>query len=279
MVLFSIATIFLGCIFFMWTIVPYIQIGHFYYELKSGAFSKNQIPTNPNSIFYPQTYVQPSIRYNLTDFLFRSYAEKPAQSSITLIKFAIAKLEETVAYEKNYPNYFLNLGKAYDFLGDLSAPEEKASLQQKAESYYKQALDLVPGNQRIMYAYSINLLNQGRTEEAILMARNALAGDPRVAESHYYLGVILFKGGSNYYDEALAELEKSLDETGGQPDQLVQSIYKEMISYYYHKQDVARFTIVLKRLPRSSDQQEDYQKIMDYIAKNNHLPMLEFVNK
>jgi|GEM_PF-3081906 len=279
LIFFCIVTLFLGVLFVFWTIIPNLQSTFFYKNFRLFTNEQNEKGLlNSQFSFYPNTYVQPRLRYEFMDLLFKAYAggQNPSKE---LVLFAKNKLEENTLIEGNYANNFLALGKAYDLLADLY-PKEQAQMRLKAESSYKKALELFPGIQSVLYTYSVNLTNQGRIDEALSMIEQAVKEDPRVAESHYYLGVILYnKGGDQNINESLKEMETAFQGGYVGQDNLPRIIYEKMLIHYYDQKNISNLKIVLNRLVYLNESQADtYKKIIKYMDLNKIIPILNLHN-
>ncbi len=270
---FSVVSLFLSVSFFVWTIFPNIQIMYFYTNLSGVLNGESKEMTNSNITFSPYTWVQPEIRGQFLSYIFDAQLEHSIDPQI--VQFAVNKMEESVLIEHNYSTHFLNLGIAYDLLADLN-PAKKDEMLLKAEENYKKGLDVLPGNQRIYYAYAINLANQGKSKEAILIAKKALDEDSNVAESHYYYGIMLYKeGGGTNLREALKEMEFAFNSGYKTKDDLSKKIYEKFLVYFYNQNDIDNIKIVLNRLVIFDKvQSPTYEKIIDYINKTGNIPLL-----
>jgi serine/threonine-protein kinase len=77
-----------------------------------------------------------------------------------------------------------------------------------AEQEFQEALRLNPNHATSHHWYSAHLANRGKTAQALVEIRKALAVDPLSAVIQIKIGEILYAGGR--YDEALVEVDKSL---------------------------------------------------------------------
>ncbi|MEI6580859.1 MAG: hypothetical protein WCO07_01660 [bacterium] len=275
LVLSILITLFLGLVFFAWTVVPNLQMVTFYKNLRI-FINRQQEEKLLNSKFtyYPMTYVQSELRYKFAEYIFRAFLEKDNPSK-EFVVFAKDKLEESARKENNYANNFLALGKAYDLLADLY-PDQQVLMRLKAEENYKKALKLLPDMQTILYALSVNLTNQRKTDEALVVSKKAVEEDPRVAESHYYYGIMLFnKGSKQNMDESLKEMEIAFQNNFPANSSLARGIYEKLLSYYYDKKDIFNLKTVLNRLIYLNENQADvYKKIIKYMDDNKIVPIL-----
>lgn len=270
---FVLVSLFLGTVFFVWTVFPDIQIMYFYTNLSKTLSGKKEVMFDSRITFSPYTWVQPEIRGQFLSYIFDVQLKYPVDLDVVL--FAVNKMEESVLVEHNYSTHYLNLGIAYDLLADLN-PMKKGEMLLKAEENYKKGLEVLPGNQRIYYAYAINLANQGKTDEAVLIAKKALDEDMNVAESHYYYGIMLFKkSGDVNLKQSLAEMEFAFDHVYITKDNLSKTIYEKFLVYFYNQKDILNIKIVLNRLMSFDKiQSSTYQKIIDYINSNKIIPLL-----
>ena len=209
------------------------------------------------------------------NFLLGKFASEKNYNDVSLLKFAISKMEETIKYESNYPARFFTLGKLYGVLA-LASPGENDELLLKAEEQFKKALSLYKDKQDIAYMYAVNLSNQGRDDEALAITKREVDLDPRVLESHYYYAIMLIKkGGVKNTDLSLSEFEIAFNGGFGPKDELPKEVYNKLLLYYYENKDIHRLSTVLSRLiVLNPAQAQIYQKIVDYIKQNKVIPIL-----
>jgi tetratricopeptide (TPR) repeat protein len=277
LVFLSIA-MFLGVSFFVWTLYPYAQMASFSKKLNIAMSGNINALIDSKFAFEPYTSVQPAIRYMLISHLFSEYKKDNVNSRhIPLIELAIKKMDETVNLTENYPQQIGLIAKSYDALADL-APQRAPEYHTIAEGYYKKAIGLSPGNfnQDAKFAYSINLANQGRANEAVLLMRETVKYDTRPPEPHYFLGLVLFKQGDTSWIESLNEMEYSFNH-GFDPGQgLAKKIYEVWLRHFYEKKDVDNLLLVINRLTLlDSTQRPIYENVAKIITQTGEIPLLD----
>ncbi len=276
--LFGGAALFTGVAFFVWTVIPYAQMGRFYKEFRRAVNGTPSALMDSQFAFSPYTSVQPALRYTLIAYLFDEYKAGRLDNTAPLIPFAIEKMKETANRDTaGHPYYFSSIAKAYDELAEVH-PDAAGAYYKQAEVYYKESLARSPNNynQDARYAYAINLTNQGRTDEAVTLLRATLAADTRVPLSHYFLGVILFKQGFQNSTEALHELEYALDHDADPSPTLSKKIYQKLLYHFYNTKEVDQFLIVIRRLPQYDPAQASiYATIIEYVTKHHSVPLLD----
>ena len=274
--LFCTGTIFLGIVFFFWSVPAYFSvrkdIGYAIFAMKNNPdmILENKDFLNTKNYLWPET-----VEFFVDDYFSGKFASEKNYSNIPLIKFIINKLEESMAYEGNYAGRFFTLGKIYGILA-IASPENDNELLKKAGEQFEKALSLYKNKQDILYMYTVNLSNQGKDDEALSVAKNTVDLDPRVLESHYYYGIMLFKKGADEnLNQALKEFEIAFNGGFKPKDDLPKTLYEKFLMYYYGKKNTDNFRIVVSRLMSlNSEQTATYQKIIDYIDKNKVIPSL-----
>jgi tetratricopeptide (TPR) repeat protein len=274
-IFFSITTIFLCVVFFFFTLIPNIKVIMIYNDLVKVA--------NGDTGTLPQIgdimdNTDPDISFKALDFLLNNYQynkDIKEENKRLLISFVVDKISNNLSLKIKYPDQLIVLGRAYDLMAQWDQQKAQGFLL-KAEEQYKKALIIYPYNQKILYAYSINLINQGRDEEAIKMAQEAVNEDPRVAESHYYLGVLLAKQNINNADSVLSEIEITLNNKIDPNNEVTKPIYEKLLSFYYNNRNINKLLIVIKRLIIiDPTQTETYQNIANYIETKKQIPVLK----
>lgn len=270
------AALFLAYMFVVWTVVPFLQMVRFYILLPDAVAQDSKILTEAQFPFSPNTFVQPGLRSSFLDFLFQKYGDGTLTRMTPLLPLAIEKMEEIVHEHPNNAPYFLNLGKAYDLSADLM-PEGSKTFRVKAEANYQRALLLVPENQRIIYAYAINLVNQGKNNEAIAMLRGAIEKNETIPETHYYLGLVFAATNlKKNADAIVSEMEYAFNRGVIRNRPLAQDIYQKLIGEYSVKNDRAHFEVVVKRLIILDPQQKKvYQSILDALESTGKIPSIK----
>lgn len=269
-----LVTVFLFITVVFWTYIPFRQMATFskaFREVRAG--NPERMFTNEEKIFSRFTFVQPELRYQFIDFLFRDFSAEPTPDAPPALALAMEKLEEGLAVNSDYANHILALGKGYDLQANLGIGDVD-ELRKKAEEVYLDALEIFPDNQRITFAYAINIANQRRIDEAIEIVEEVYEADPRVAESNFYYGALLYmKDNTGNADRALPHFEYVLDRIPDPMPVLTITIYRKMLSHYYTLRDTERFYKVTKRLVQlDPDQKEAYETILSYMDEQGVIP-------
>jgi tetratricopeptide (TPR) repeat protein len=267
---FAAVALFSVIAFIFWTVVPQLQ-GREYLKKAAIAYTPSVIVDN-KFIFEPYTSAQGLIRYLLVGALLQKVGDGSISTPDLLLDKAMEELEAYVTRFPIYYDYFVILGKAYEAQAEL---KKDPSLLTTAEGYYKKALEVAPGRQDAIYAYAINLLSQGRTDEAIAMLRQSIARNPGVMEGHYELGQALVVGTRGSYNEALSEFELALDHGVDLNPPLTLQIYQKFFYYYYHAGDLTRLNVSVKRLATlDASQKEQFLNVSAYIETNHSIPII-----
>jgi tetratricopeptide (TPR) repeat protein len=226
--------------------------------------------------FEPWTFAQQLIRYDLLDFILQMYREGNLTKENPILLEAINRMEEYVAREPNFPNYFFLIGKAYDKLSDLH--NNNIVELEKAESAYRKGLALSPYRQDGRYALAINLMNQGREEESRLLIQETLAQNNTAPETYYYFGLLEIKWKKPDYVKSLSYMEFALNEGVNPSKKITNQIYQIYFNHFYEKKDVDNFLIVLKRkMVLDPTQAQAYKAISQYIEINRKIPVIDLI--
>ncbi len=270
-------TLFSGIAFIWWTVVPNLQIASFHRAFKKVVTTQDPTYILDNPKLFTPNYTQPMVRYLFATLLVKGYGSEDRSISLKLMPFALQKLEESVSVSKPYLNTFINLGKLYEILGHTSGdPKIDETFSAKAGDYYEQALKIVPNQQTVIVAYSINLYNRGKIDSAIALLRASLDEDDRIPDLHYYLGQFLAYQHEKNIPEALKEIELSFNLGSDIDTKLSQQTYQKMLFYFYKIHDQENMVTVLSRLITLDARQAPmYTQIRDYILSKHSIPSLE----
>jgi len=138
-----------------------------------------------DNFFKPYNYLQPSLRGQLEELLYRNNLFTNPQFRALSLK-ALDFLEEAAEKDGFEPRQYVRLTEAYN---ELARSDSK--FFEKSERFAKKAVALSPTRQGLLHHLSFVLAGLDRFEEAIAVNRKALALDPRVYKSHYQLGIAL----------------------------------------------------------------------------------------
>ncbi len=263
----GVTMLFLAVSFVAWTIIPHYQIRHAYQSFQKAKEGNTEAVLNTSSIFNPYTYAQPQIRNELLEFTFDLYKNK-SQFTMDVLPFANEKMREVVDRDATHPKYLLTMAKGYNLHAELTSSSSEYELSNK---YYQQALALVPHNPDITYAWGVSLVDQGKIKEGLGLLEDLLKTNPKIADSHYYLGLAYFK--LDRYNDALDAFEDALRiNVLFEPD-ITKDVYTKLFEQYYLKKDIQRFVVVTTRLVElDREQGELYKQIVEYVTKRNMLP-------
>ena len=141
---------------------------------------------------------------------------------------------------------------------------------------------MAPRRQDIYYLLAYALSGQGRHEEAIGLAREALALSPEVAKAHYNLGLELAIAGQANWDDVETEFGKALN-IGFVNKGLIELdyrnmdiIYKQMLSVYISARDKTRVIRIAERLKQINEDpiiKSDLDSVMK-LAERGYWEML-----
>jgi tetratricopeptide (TPR) repeat protein len=189
---------------------------------------------------------------------------------------AISRMEEYVAREPYFPNYFFMLGKAYDKRADLN--NSSIEYYKKAEEYYREGLKINKYRQDGRYALAINLMNQGREEESRFLIDETLSQNDIAPETHYYVGLLEIKWKKPDYAKSLLHMEIALSQGVNPNKKITNQIYQSYFSYFYEKKDIGNFLTVLNRKKvLDPEQAQVYDAIAVYIEKNGKIPLINLI--
>jgi tetratricopeptide (TPR) repeat protein len=216
----------------------------------------------------------------LVDTVLVPYTKGELSKATPLLAVSVDHLAETAAVDGDTcTTCYLSLGKGYDLLARFSKGDQRTLYFQKADTAFVRGLERLPRNPEIAYAYALHLSDAGRVDEGIAVLHSVLNDDPRIAQTHYYLGILLYQQDPDNAIRALTELE--LSQAAGSNVQIdiatAKLVYTKMLRYFYTQQDVERFSTVASRLAVLDPAQAGvYQKIVSYVAEHSSLPMITF---
>jgi tetratricopeptide (TPR) repeat protein len=261
-------------VFVVWTALPVFQMMSFYGRLKQVTKYDATPITHARFAFYPMSYVQTRIRIDLVTTIIENQIAS-GQISPEFLEFAISKLSEMETITPDQANIDVVLAKAYDTLANLR-PKEKDYYYKVAENYFARSFALFPHYPQTEYAYLFHLMNSGKKEEALLMAKNILSRDPRVEQSQYYYGLLLYMvHPEKNADEALIHLEIALEQDIDPLPQLTGKVYNALMAHTYQVGNKEALVTVLKRLGALYPAgKEGYDQVIGFITKTGQIPVI-----
>ncbi len=269
----SISTLFLGVSFFVWTVIPYIQMSSYFSQIKAFRAKEDINLAQFNQAFGRQTYVQGELRNDLVDRIIDAYQTDAQTALVGVLPAALTRLEEYTTRFDTSPKYFVTLAKGYGL--NYSLTETDTNDLKKAEKFYKKALILMPKNPEIAYGYTVNLLNQKRFTEAEQLAKQTLAEQGSINLSYQYLGLVYYRSGVSYYDQALEYFEQGIELGKNNSLKTLPEIYSTLFKHYYEKKDINRFKIVINRIKELiPEQKEAFVTLEQYIEQYNRIPLI-----
>ncbi len=257
--------------YFGWTVVPYLQ-GREYLTV-AGAISKPADILDDKLIFRPYTSAQGTIRQLFLVATLDRYYNGLVKGPDALLDGSVARLEEYATRFPYYYDFFLLLGKAYGIQAEL---KKDPSLYKTGEEYLKKALAVGPGRQDVIYSYAINLLNQGRSDEALALLRETIKRTPELPDTHYQLGQALAVFGPSRYDESMAEFEFALSRGVNHSPAVTVNIYQKFFYHYYQIRDPKHFAVAARRLAELDPAQgEAFLRVAEYAETRNAIPSID----
>jgi len=255
-----VATILALC-FVALFMIPYFQMRGALDLWRSGSMDQVM---KTSSYLTPYTYAQENIRTYFLNQMTR-YIGK-GETANNLFSQAVAAMAELVEREPYNPRYLIMISNAYSLLAQAT---NKWEFFTTAEEYNKKALELAPERQDVRLQSAFTLAQEGKFDDAIKVAKDTIALDPKVADAHYSLAVILSAGGGNYKD-VYNELEAAFNSSGftraGQPS-LIQE-YEKILSQSLANHDKDVLIGTAKRLQQLvPEQKNQLSEIIDSAQK------------
>lgn len=208
--------------------------------------------------------------------------EKPADS-----KRAIELFDEALALDPNYAKAWANKARAhchYAHTGggspDAEYAQARPALQRafaldnnlaeahavlaiikidydwdfaEGERQFRQAIELSPNTDIFYRWYAYRLANQGRSDEAIAMAKTAIDLNPNYIVNHINYGRVLYY--ARRYDEAIAQFNRVIEMDSSQPNAYI------LLSLCFHqKRDYSQAYEAFIKYQRLSGTKDDALK-------------------
>jgi len=193
----------------------------------------------------PYNFAQNTIRAEFMDFLLETDAFKKKEFEFMTSKSLLA-VEELIKREPYEPKMFIRLSEAYNDLG-RSQPE----FFEKSEKVLRQAIELSPQRQDIYYHLAYTLVAQGKKDEAVAVARQAVNLNSAVGRAHYILGVILSLAGERYRVEGEQAIERAFTLKGlfleEQDYKNLETIFRNGLLYHLRRREAEPLVKIAKR--------------------------------
>jgi tetratricopeptide (TPR) repeat protein len=162
--------------------------------------------------------------------------------------------EEVVGREKVSPDALLPLAAAYEFAGDFAS----------AEKYRKEALELAPRRQELLYLLALNYSRQGKREEAVRLTREMLELDPDSPRSKIYYAVISAMTVSKSFDEVSELVFEAIDgPVKFNPDAkdlvIIRNLFQFYLSAFYRQRNAERFLAVMEAAKRFEARYDEHR--------------------
>lgn len=244
---FVVVLLFVGYVFYNFSYVPFAQ-AKIYREIARSGDGIRFIKESQKYL-EPYNYMQPVLRSQFLQLVSAGDNLRKREFDI-LTDVAIKAMEEVSEKEAGYePRYYIILAQAYSERG-----KDQPEFMKKSEEALRKALALAPKRQDIYYLLAYVLAGQGRYDEAVKLAREAVALSPEVAKAHYNLGLELAFASQENWDETEIEFGRALD-IGFINKGLLQGdydnmtiIYKQMLSVYVPARDKEKVIRIAKRM-------------------------------
>ena len=261
--------------------------------------------------FYPYNYAQYTLRSHAYDAVYRDqffyndeYRTNPEFKS--LVEFWEKIIEELVQKEPYDVRVFIRGIEMYDALG-----RDDERYYKKGEELIRKALLRSPNRQELYYHLALNLVKQGRIEDALAAVEKSIDLSPGVARAHFHYGLVLTAAGRDA--EGQAELAKAeelnptfdgffpsdlntlmlLYSSWGQNDKIAelalrsaermlaggmhvfpQKYYEIAFYYYLLEEDTERFVKIAEMLGKLGGLEEDMAVFID-LARNGRWQIIK----
>lgn len=224
-------------------IVGYAQI----YQYRNAFITKNPavIAERMPDIIAPFTPAQEKIRIQFLT-TFRGVIQKDV-SFVPLVEQGISYVEELIAHHPYKVQHYLEIANAYR---DLAIAVDDPVYFANAVEWFDRANVLVVDRPDVLIAQAFAYQRQGYDKEALTLYDRGIALNPAVGDGYYYKGLFLFLRGGDYYGEALSLFEQALDSKKfwNRDDEIIASLYWNMLESFYDRRDADTFVTAVQRL-------------------------------
>ena len=223
--------------FTLYSVTPFYQTSNFITGIQASA---SGISERIDRMTWPYNYAQAEIRYRL---LVMSPGMLGTPEGIPVAVQSEALMREVVAREPFDPRALQSLGVLNSVLGKMA---NDPALLAQGEEDYRQALELAPRRQEIMFSLAVNLVSQGKIDEAVSLAKEIVALEPEAAYGQYYYGAIVAPYDWDGDLGGLSTLEKIFGENkfifsgaslGQHEIALIREIYDSYLYHFYQEKD------------------------------------------
>ncbi len=190
-------------LFVIYNAVPYVQARNFEGARNEGNL--DEVMGRLEKAYQPYNFIQKSLRAHTIEIyqkaqpeIFEAPAYKP------LANFLVQGLDEVIKREPGDVRNFIRFIEA----AHIQAREHE-EIYKITEALSRQALELAPRRQELLYQLAFALGGQGRVEESVRVAREAVALSPEVARAHYHLALMLSIGNEEQEKDAKKELARA----------------------------------------------------------------------
>lgn len=156
---------------------------------------------------------------------------------------AISRLRRVIELDPNMMRAYNNLGLCYDSLGQFDEAIQNFTRAIELNHRQKQPSAWPPLN------LAVSLVTLNRLDEAIARLHEALSYNPRFAQAHYQLGLVLEK--QRKFEEAIAPLQRAieLDPLYPEPHYTLGRIYQRLGKREEAQEQIDEFKKLSKQAP------------------------------
>lgn len=268
-IFFSSAAILMALLFFWSTLAPYLQMKYYIgiKTNKAGNLTLKEFTLKLDKAFSPYTYAQENIRVDLL----KSLPDIKAEEGIAQLAIkTFEAMDELIEKEPYEPRHSMNMGQT------LEEVAGRPELYERAEFYYRQALDLVPNRPDLLYLLAQNLVFQGKIEEAQPYLDELLRLSKEIPKAGVLYGAALLYAPDEYRANSFAVLERALN-TPGALDRLgsalpaMRLIYNDFLAEFVKAKDEENF---LKALKTAILVEETWEKNQEELFRRNKIKEL-----
>jgi len=190
-----VLVVLMGISLYAWNAMPYAQAKALLESPKLGDIQK--VIGRVKDGFYPYNFAQYTLRGQAIDtvYLDQFFYHEPYRTKESFKPLGELLLEGMDEIIRREPYDVRIMLRYVEMLDALSREDE--SLYPKMESVLRVAREIAPHRQEVLYHLAANLAKQGKVEEGLAVAREAVALSPEVPRAHFYLSLILAAAGED----------------------------------------------------------------------------------